>query len=293
MSITYIPIRSLDPRLKRHICHDSRSWNYSLPTDGMTLQDKTWAMYMNDGKLDQGNVGACTAETADELLASDPLFDTLDLATQQGVTSGAQDWPLAFYHDETADDDISGTYPPNDTGSDALGMAKAALARGLISGYQHTFTAEDALLGLSNVGPFGWGTLWKTGMDNVDVDTGQVKYSGAVRGGHEISAYRIDVTNERVWCHNHWGAWGYQNGGTFWISFADFEKSLADQGDVVFFTPRTSPAPTPQPPAPPAPTSPLAIAAKTLNPWSAEHHLGENARAAAAWKKYYKTVVAS
>lgn len=286
MSVIYIPIRSQDPRLKRNIKHDSRSWNYRLNTSGMTLVDKTWPMHMNDGELDQGNVGACTAETANEMLASDPLFASLDSATQVAITTGMQAWPLAFYHDETAADDISGTYPQEDTGSDALGMGKAAVARGLISGYQHTFTAQDALLGVSNTGPCGWGTLWKTGMDAVDTETGQVKYTGTVRGGHEITGFKIDVANERLWCHNHWGSWGYKDNGTFWVSFSDFEKSLADQGDAVFFTPKSAPAPTPTP----VPVSAFARASVVLDPWAASSHVGANRSAALAWKTYAKTV---
>jgi hypothetical protein len=284
MSITSIPIRWYDPRLKRNIRHDSRSWNYRLDTAGMVLRDREWPCALVDGILNQGRIGACTAETVVELLASDPIYSTLDSVTQEAVTSGTQSWPLAFYHDETALDDIDGVYPGEDTGSNALGMGKAALARGLISGYQHTFTAESALLGLSNVGPFGWGTLWKSGMDSVEVSTGQVRYSGVTRGGHEISAYKIDTVNERVWCHNHWGQWGYQYGGTFWISFADFEKSLADQGDVVFFQPTTAPAPKP------SPDGAFATASAVLDPWARKSHVGDNKRAASAWGAYARAV---
>lgn len=279
MSVLYIPIRSLDPRLKRNIRHDDRSWLYRLPTAGLSIQDKTWSCYLAS-VLDQGDVGSCTANAADEMLASDPLYQTLPMATQAQVARGDQVWPLDFYHDETVDDDVEGTYPGEDTGSDALGMGKAALARGDISGYQHTFSADDALKGVSNTGVAGWGTQWKTGMDDVNTTTGQVKYSGQTRGGHELSLFKIVAAKEQVWFHNHWGAWGYQNTGVAWISFDDFEKSLADQGDVVFFTPLTSPAPVPTPTPTPTPSSPLQVDINALSASTAKF------RNAAFWGGY-------
>lgn len=242
-----IRIHSSDPRLKRHINHDSRSAQYRLPTDGLSIVDVEWAMHIH--VMNQGDVGKCTAEAATEALASDPFWSTLDAAQQAAL---GDSWSNAFYSDEeTLDGD--GPYPPQDNGSSGLTSAKVAKARGLINGYQHTFTADDAIKGLG-VSPASWGTLWKTGMDDVDTTTGQVKYSGTTRGGHELCIHKIVAKLEQVWFRQSWGLWGYQNLGLGWISFADFEKSLAEQGDVTFFTPLTKPAPTPQPPAPtPAP----------------------------------------
>jgi hypothetical protein len=234
-----------DPLLGRHVRHDSRSKAYRKDTTGLSIQDVTWVCHLAS-ILDQGDVGSCTAETGDELMASEPYVGTLSSTDAGAVTAGTQAWPLAFYHDETVADDYPGTYPPNDTGSDGLTMAKVLKARGMISGYTHTFTADDALKAMST-GPAAWGTNWKTGMDDVDTTTGQVKYTGTTRGGHELSLYRIDAAKEQVWFRNHWGAWGYQGQGVAWISFDDFAKSLKDQGDVTWLTPISQPAPTPTP----------------------------------------------
>jgi hypothetical protein len=272
MTTTYSIFRAFlahdDPRLGRHVHHDSRSLNYRKDTSGLSVSDVEWATHLT-AILDQGDVGSCTAETGDELMASDPYYATLPILTQTSVASASQAWPLALYHDETVVDSYPGTYPPDDTGSDGLTMAKVLKTRGLISGYEHTFTADDALKALST-GPAAWGTNWKTGMDDVNTTTGQVKYTGDTRGGHELSLYKIVASAEQLWFRNHWGAWGYQNSGVAWISFSDFEKSLADQGDVTWLTPITSPAPIPTPtpvPPTPGPTDVDAALVKAGNAW--------------------------
>lgn len=274
-------IHSDDPRLKRHIVHDSRSALYRLDTSGLTVADVEWRIDI--ARLNQQTTGKCTAESSCEVLGSDPFYATLlpDVASALNDT-----WTDGFYSDEeTLDGD--GPFPPNDNGSSGLTSAKVAKQRGLISGYQHTFTADDAIVGV-RTGPACWGTLWKTGMDDVNTDTGQVKYSGTTRGGHELSIFKIVASLEQVWFHNHWGPWGYQNSGDGWISFSDFEKSLADQGDVTFYVPLSQPAPTPTPPPIPATTVSYQFAAAdaaTLDGWAAKRHCGLNKTAAEAWKR--------
>lgn len=273
MTVTPIRIHSEDPRLKRRINHDPQSWDYKLDISGLSIADVEWSMHIPT--MDQGSVGKCTAEAACENLASDPFWTTLPIET---TTLLGDQWTDGFYSDEeTLDGD--GPFPPNDNGSDGLTSAKVAKARGLISGYTHTFTAEDALRGLQ-LSPFSWGTLWKTGMDNVDTVTGQVAYSGDTRGGHEMSAYKIVADLEQLWVRQSWGRWGYQGSGVFWISFADFEKSLADQGDATFFTPLSQPAPVPTPDPTPA-----AFPFAEVDPWADSPHVWRKATAAA---KAYK-----
>lgn len=274
-----LALPSADPRLKRRIDHDARSALYRLDTSGLSLVDVEWPMHIPT--LNQESTGKCTAEAACEALASDPFWATLptDVAPKLNDT-----WTDGFYSDEeTLDGD--GPYPPNDNGSSGLTSAKVAKKRGLISGYQHTFTADDALKGLQ-LRPFSWGTLWKTGMDDVDETTGQVKYTGTARGGHELCGYKLDTKNERLWCRQSWGPWGYQQSGVFWISFADFDKSLAEQGDVTFFTPLSLPAPTPTP----APVPDASITKTfTTDEWNAIQACVD--REKPYWPKYAHTAV--
>lgn len=278
----YIEIASSDPRLKRRINHDPRSWNYRVDTSGLSVTDVEWQIHLP--VLDQGQIGRCTAMSACEVLGMDPFWGTVP-SLEDTLSQHWDDWTKQFYSDEeTTDGD--GPYPPNDNGSDGLTAGKVAKARGLVSGYLHAMSAQDALLGMQKY-PALWGTLWKTGMDNVNTTTGQVKYSGSTRGGHELSLYKIDAAKEQVWFHNHWGAWGYQNSGVAWISFTDFEKSLADQGDVTFFVPLSQPAPNPNP----GPGNGHIVSFSdsqfsAISDWAAEPHVFRKSTAAAkAWKQ--------
>lgn len=288
MQATKIRIHTEDPRLKRVIQHDPRSKRYRLNTSDLEIASVEWSLVI--ARLNQGDIGKCTAESACEVLGSAPIYSTLTADFSGTVLNDT--WTSAFYSDEeTLDGD--GPYPPNDNGSSGLTSAKVAKARGLISGYTHTFTATDAIKGVQ-LSPACWGTLWKSGMDDVNTDTGQVKYSGAVRGGHELSVFKIVADLEQVWFHNHWGPWGYQNSGDGWISFADFEASLKDQGDMTFYTPLTQPAPTPQPAPSPTPTTATTItfasnAVTVLDSWAGNRHTGPNKAAAIEWKTGVRT----
>lgn len=250
-----IQIASVDPRLKRNINHDPRSADYQLDVRGLTPTDTEWKFPGESFYLDQGNYGYCTAEGAHYAMWSEPHFETAKNVNPFGPSAGVgvEEWGLYFYADETANDPYTGTftYPPpggQDTGSDGLTSAKRLKALGYIDSYQHTFTADDALLGIQKA-PFSWGTLWKEGMDAVDENSGIVRYTGATRGGHQMLAYKTDWKGEWLWVRQSWGGWGYQRSARFKISFDDFALSLKDQGDATFFIPKTAPIP-PQPPQP-------------------------------------------
>jgi hypothetical protein len=242
--------------------------------------------------LDQGQLGSCTGNAGIGCLGTDPLYDTVAgvRAFSQALRklirrySFDEAGAVALYSDATRIDDSPGQYPPDDTGSDGLSIAKVLKAAGEIAGYQHTFTAHDALLALT-VTPFITGTNWTQDMFTPDAD-GRVHPTGAVAGGHEYVADEIDATNEQVWFTNSWGAgWGVVRDGRpgrFYMTFADYSALLAQQGDVTIFTPLTQPAPTP------TPADPDAALAAVAHPWVLTHHTGiaGNARMAAALKAW-------
>lgn len=244
-----LPIASIDSRLRRNINHDPRSRDYLMDVSDIAPQDIEHHFPGQSFILNQGEYGYCTAEAAHYNLWADVHWLTAQGISPWGpqVGPGTEEWGLYFYANETANDPYPGTftYPPpggSDTGSDGLTSAQRLKAMGYIDSYQHTFTANDALLGLQKW-PLSWGTLWKDGMDAVDRTTGQARYTGTTRGGHQVCGYKVDWTNERLWLKQSWGAWGYQDSGVFWVSFDDFAASLKDQGDVTFFVPKVAPAP--------------------------------------------------
>jgi len=137
---------------------------------------------------------------------------------------------LALYELATHFDAFPGTYPQQDTGSTGLAVAKAAQQLGLITGYRHAFTIEQALSALAQ-GPVITGTNWLSGMDRPDPH-GVVKLTGSVRGGHEYEVLGYNADTGLVECCNSWGrAWGLR--GRFFLSLSDWATLLDADGDVI------------------------------------------------------------
>lgn len=240
-----------DPRLGRHVLHDSRSLQYQVEAeDASVLKSVRWPSRIP--VLDQGQLGSCTGNAAVGVLGTDPFFSTDPVR----AISLDEQYAIAVYAEATTVDPFTGTYPPTDTGSDGLSVAKVLLKHGKISGYQHATSLAAALTALSQRACIA-GTVWKTDMFRPDTD-GRIRTTGNVEGGHEYKLDELDVERKRVWILNSWGPdWGI--GGRAWMTWDDFGGLLAQRGDVTAFTPVTQPAPTPTPsptppPAPPAPT---------------------------------------
>lgn len=282
-------IPSTDPRLRRHVHHDSRSRAYAFDTTGLSIVSAKHQRRIP--VLDQGNLGSCTGNAGVGCLGTDPFYATLaDVLDGKGegmFVAGArysftEAGAVALYSDATKADDYPGEYPPDDTGSDGLTIAKVLKANGSISGYQHTFSLDDALKALG-VTPFITGVSWYEDMFNPDPD-GRVHPSGALAGGHEFVADEIDATNGRVWFTNSWGT-GFGVAGRFYLTFADFGVLLDRQGDVTIFTPLTQPAPTPIP-APADPADAAFAAVLRHHDWVHRHHVLDNAKVAAAGRAW-------
>lgn len=269
---------SLDLRLKRHVHHDSRSRLYEYDTTGLGIVSAVHARHIPI--LDQGQAGSCTGNAGVGTCGTDPYWSPIAAVNNPGFYGLAEAGALALYSDaEVLDGD--GPYPPNDNGSSGLSIAKALKARGMVSGYQHTFSLDAALKALG-VTPIMLGVPWYNDMFSPATD-GRLSIAGAIAGGHEIEAREIDAVNGRVWIDNSWGAsWGVT--GRAYLTFADLGTLLDRKGDVTILTPLSQPAPVPTP-GPAADADHVLVAA--LNPWAAQHHTSGNAAAArafTAWK---------
>ncbi len=285
MLIRRIP--STDARLGRHVRHDPRSRAFAFPTAGLTLKSVRHTRRIP--VLDQGQIGSCTGNADIGALGTDPFFsvvagaDGVHRAFSRRAEVGTaytldEAGAVALYGDATRADDYPGQYPPDDTGSDGLTIAKVLKAAGEIAGYQHTFSLQDALLALT-VTPFITGTVWTNDMFEPDPD-GRVHPTGAVAGGHEYVADEIDVERQRVWFTNSWGT-GFGVQGRFWMTWDDYGTLLADQGDVTIFTPLTQPAPVPTPTPPNADPADVVFAA-AFRTWEQHPRLFGSARLKAA-----------
>lgn len=258
------------PQLGRHVRHDSESRRYAYDTSGLALVSTKHTRRIP--VLDQGQLGSCTGNAGIGCLGTDPFYATIPSRVQpllvaQGAYPFTEAGAVELYSDATAADDYPGQYPPTDTGSDGISIAKVLKAHGQISGYQHTFSLQDALLALTQT-PFITGTNWYQGMFDADPD-GRVHPGGDLAGGHEYVADQLDVEQQRIWFTNSWGT-GFGIDGRFYLTWDDFGTLLGQQGDVTVFTPLTQPAPTPTP-VPDTDPADAALAA-VAHPWVRHLH---------------------
>lgn len=219
-------------RLGRHVEHDPRSRDYAYEATAGAL---VAVEHTRHGSIfDQGQLGSCTGNAACGARNTEPLWNSDDHVIAE---AGAVDvYSLATRLDGTRD----GYYPPTDTGSTGLAVAKAMKQEGMIGSYQHAFDMAAALTALQH-GPVITGVAWYEGFDNPDAN-GLVKIAGQIRGGHEIVArgyepgQAADGSDALIKLDNSWGtSWGL-NGSFFW-TVATWQKLLNQQGDVTILNP--------------------------------------------------------
>jgi hypothetical protein len=208
--------------LGRIVDHDPRSRNFVFDTTPVPIVNITHQRLVPI--FNQGQVGSCTANAGLGTIATSP-FTLSPTPYYSYDETGA----LKLYRDNEILDGGAG-YPPEDVGSSGLSTAKNLLAHGLISSYQHTFSLQDCLKALMQY-PVFIGIDWYEDMFTPDTD-GRVHPTGNLEGGHEVEAYRVDADDGRVWFHNSWGD-EYGINGDFYLTWADLESLLANQGDVI------------------------------------------------------------
>ncbi|WP_367134408.1 MULTISPECIES: hypothetical protein [Streptomyces] len=234
-------------RLGRHVEHDPRSRAYALSQDLLPAAYASVEHNVRISVLDQGDLGSCTGNAAEALVGADPVYGAIpaDVAARPtGDADADERQAVALYAAATRLDRVHGQYPPTDTGSTGLAVAKAAQRAGLIAGYQHAFSLDATLKALTAT-PVIVGVSWYEGFDTPDA-AGRVAISGEVRGGHEFLLYGISAEQQTVLARNSWGA-GWGRSGCFSFSFDDLGRLLDEQGDATVFVPLTNPAPAPTP----------------------------------------------
>lgn len=247
MYTRHIPEQPGAGRLGRHVRHDPRSLRYLYPAHevaGLVSVRHKRVIPV----LDQGDLGSCTGNAAEGCVGTEPLWSVIAAPERPWPEDAAKDeeQAVALYSAATRLDEFDGSYPPDDTGSSGLAVAKAAKAAGLISGYTHCTSLDSALKALSQQ-PVIAGINWYDSFDYPLPSGFMTITTGAqVRGGHEICVDELDVDERRVWFTNSWGTgWGAE--GRACLSWDDFERLLHEDGDVTVFTPLSQPAPQPTP----------------------------------------------
>ncbi|MFI5831096.1 C1 family peptidase [Streptomyces sp. NPDC051578] len=234
-------------QLGRHIEHDPRSLGFAhgvLPKAAITPVAWTRRIPV----LDQGQLGACTGNAGVGLLGTDSavrqgrtsvtVTPAAAAASHGRFTAGDhaldEAFAVALYSLATVLDAVPGQYPPADTGSSGLGVAKALKALGLASSYSHAF-ALAALTSALQSGPVMIGIPWLNSMYEPAADGRiTVDRSSGVAGGHEVELNRYDGTGE-YWITNSWGSsWGHDGSG--YLTADDLAWLLSQQGDVTIPT---------------------------------------------------------
>ena len=118
------------------------------------------------------------------------------------------------------------------------------------------------------------------------MEEGLIRPGGVLAGGHEIVVDEYDARRGWVGFSNSWGT-GWGKAGRFYMIAEDWGGLLAQQGDVTVFVPASSPPPIPTP-VPPTPDRADAALVLDLGHWPTDGHMGANARAAAAVRKWKK-----
>jgi hypothetical protein len=215
-------------------------------------------------------------------MGSDPFYHNFTSDTLLDESAA-----IKLYSDATVIDEWEGSYPPDDTGSSGLAIAKVLKGRGWISGYQHTFTFDDMKAALQN-GPVLLGINWYNNFYDPSYD-GELTVASddSVAGGHEIVVDEIDVENKRIWITNSWGEnWGVD--GRAWFSWETMERLLHEDGDVVVLVPIDQPAPQPTPSEPTDEAASVADEAlwEAVKVWANSRRYGENRKATKAVKEW-------
>lgn len=274
MNIQHLPEVGGPYRLGRHVEHDPRSLAYAhgvLPQSAIKSVEWTRRVPV----LDQGSLGSCTGNAATGVLGTDSAGRTASTsvtitatgaAASHGIfTAGEYQLDEAFaiklYSLATILDGISGTYPPTDTGSSGLGVAKALKALGLAGSYTHAFSIA-ALNSAVQYGAVMIGIVWpQSAFDTANDGRIIVDKASPIAGGHELELSKFDAATGEYWVPNSWNTtWGDKGWGYF--TAADLAWLLSQQGDVT--VPALVPAPQPTPtPTPADPDMAMALAART------------------------------
>jgi hypothetical protein len=279
----------LHPLLGRHVNHDPRSRAYAVQPTATTLVATRHTAYID--VLDQGQLGSCTGNAGVGAVYREPFVLSHSTPSTPWPYVADETGAVALYSEATKLDSYPGAYPPDDTGSDGLSVAKALQKAGIISGYLHAFTLQSALLQLMTT-PLITGITWYSSMFEPG-STGEltVDTNSGVAGGHElcVDEYQpaIGTGPALIGGPNSWGT-GWGDGGRWYMTVEDWGRLLADDGDVTAFVPATQPAPTPTPTPAPSDDADATLWTATKH-WAVdEKHTLDNKKAATAVKAWAK-----
>ena len=181
-------------RIRRH---DPASRRYQSPHRGAT-RGRSVRHRLAAPHVDQFYLGGCVGFSGTNLLntgaavRSRAVFNRRVPIGRAGRTYLGNDDGIRNYHESTVRDPFEGIYPPDDSGSSAIGLAKWWAELGVIGGYDWVIAGGmDALIATVQATPVLFGSYWFDDMFATGPDgllTSATDTAGASldnTGGHE------------------------------------------------------------------------------------------------------------
>jgi hypothetical protein len=193
---------------------DERSKDHRLAAPATRATYRLWHL---DERNDQGQDGACVGFGTGHRLAAAPIeVSGVDYAFSMKLYNEAKTrdpWPGEDYD-----------------GTAVLAGIKTAQAWGYVTSYKWCFTLQDYISAILTEGPVLVGVNWLDSMFDPNPRTHVLDCSGSVAGGHCFILRGVNTHTRMFRMTNSWGPdWGYHGDAS--ISFADWEKLMADQGE--------------------------------------------------------------
>ena len=205
---------------------DERNRGYALTPPAVIKAKRRY--WFGSTVLDQGATPECVGYAGFGWLLSGPVINKPTTFTPHDLYKWAQE------RDETPGTNYEGT--------STLGLMKALKDKGYISGYNWAFDAITLVNWILSKGPVLVGTNFTQDMANPDTHTAFMTYTGQNLGGHEWRIVGADLdkvcsdgTRGAVRMINSWGK-SWADGGRAWISIADLDKLIKDDGEAVTAT---------------------------------------------------------
>lgn len=215
--------------LGRRWAPDNRDASYPIEGIGSArlaaeAEARSYRYWFDNGWWgDQGTKPHCVAYAALHWLEDGPVtFPERGPELQPGRI-----YRQAQRRDEWEGSDYDGT-------SVRAGM-RLLRAQGFIREYRWAWNVDRLVSTLLEAGPVVLGTNWYSNMDQPDGE-GRVQVGGSFRGGHAYVVNGINLDREEVRCKNSWGR-GWAAEGRFWLSLADVDRLMREDGEICFPVP--------------------------------------------------------
>lgn len=178
--------------------------------------------------LDQGAEGACVGAGLTAALIAHP-FNSLGLDMQYAKER-------VYWAAQLIDPWPGSSMPGDDPfyeGTAVLAGLKILKELGWIDWFNWTFSLNEFISGVANVGPAIVGFPWYEGMMKTDSD-GFIWPTGKMVGGHCSVFKLVDCDNDRARLHNSWGEENFGENGDAWMTFDSIEELMNRSGEVAF-----------------------------------------------------------